>query len=385
MEQKMDKVYDEVYQIAVDTWCHDNPEVKELTFKYNSKVSEEAKRIHKESIIIDNCSFGLENDNWHIAESGLTAVNCTVTAPTDNIEGAVRNFMLYHSVLASSKQCIIVNDVQDIKRAKAEGKTGIIFGSQNCEFIFSGDIDAAVEIFAKMGLRVMQIAYNHRSFAAEGCYTGDDAGLSNDGVKLIKAMERHGVQVDLSHVGRRSTLEAMEICEKPPIFSHSNPQKLFDHPRNITDEQAKKCAEKGGVVGVSSYSAILWNKKNFPTIEDFLDAVVYYAELIGTEHIGIGMDSNAQAGTYVRREQYEIVEMLKEKEGKESLYYQSVVNGRGILTMFTEGLLSIANMICITDGLLKRGFSEKEVKQIMGLNWLRVFEHGWSKKCNGYE
>ena len=257
MEQEMEKVYDEVYRIAVDTWCHDNPEVKDLTFKYNSMVSEEARRIHKESIIIDNCSFGLENDNWHIAESGLTAVNCTVTAPTDNIEGAVRNLMLYHSVLGASKQCILVSDADDIRRAKAEGKTGIILGSQNCEFVFNGDIDAAVEVFAQMGLRVMQIAYNQRSFAAEGCYTGDDAGLTNDGVKLLRAMERHWIQVDLSHVGRRSTLEAMDICEKPPIFSHSNPKRLFDHPRNITDEQAKKCAEKGGVVGVSAYSAIL--------------------------------------------------------------------------------------------------------------------------------
>ena len=380
MEQELDKVYDEVYRLAVDTWCYDNPAVKELTLQYNSQVSEQARKLHEESIIIDNCSFGLENDNWYIAESGLTAVNCTVTAPTDNIEGAVRNFMLYHSVLNSSKQCIIINSVDDILRAKKEHKTGIIFGSQNCEFILNDDIDAAVEVFAKMGLRVLQIAYNQRSFAAEGCYTGDDAGLTHDGVKLIRAMERHGVQVDLSHVGRRSTLEAMEVCEKPPIFSHSNPKKLFDHVRNITDEQAKKCAEKGGVVGVSSYSGILWNKKNFPSIDDFLDAIVYYAELIGTEHIGIGMDSNAQAGTYIRREQYEIVQMMKEREGQSSLYYQSVVNGRGILTMFTEGLLSIANMVCITDGLLKRGFSEKEVQQIMGLNWLRVFAQGWSKK-----
>ena len=109
----MEKVYDEVYRIAVDTWCHDNPEVKDLTFKYNSMVSEEARRIHKESIIIDNCSFGLENDNWHIAESGLTAVNCTVTAPTDNIEGAVRNLMLYHSVLGASKRASIAEKMSE--------------------------------------------------------------------------------------------------------------------------------------------------------------------------------------------------------------------------------------------------------------------------------
>ena len=379
MEQEVSRVYDEIYRLAVDTWWYDNPIVKELALKYNSKVSDEAKRIHSDSIIIDNCSFGLENDNWHIAESGLTAVNCTVTAPTDNIEGAVRNFMLYHSVLAASKQCILINTTEDIFKAKKEGKTGIILGSQNCEFVLNDDIDSAVEVFSKIGLRIMQIAYNQRSFAAEGCYTGDDAGLTIDGKKLIRAMERHGVQVDLSHVGMRSTLEAMEICDKPPIFSHSNPKKLFDHVRNITDEQAKKCAEKGGVIGVSAYSGILWNKRNFPNINDFLDAIVYYSELIGTEHVGIGMDSNAQAGTYIRREQYEIVEMLKEREGKNSLYYQSVVNNRGILTMFTEGLLNIANMICITDGLLKRGFNEKEIKQIMGMNWLRVFEQGWSK------
>ncbi len=379
MEKNLDEIYRGIYQIAVDTWCSDNPEVKRLALNYNAAVSEEARRLHEEAIVIDNCSFGLESgdDNWQLDESGLTAMNCTVTGIMDNTAAAINNFILYHSVIAESENLIMVEHADDILRAKRENKKGVIFGAQSCEFIQHDDLDASVEVFAKMGLRVMQIGYNHRTFAADGCHSGDDAGITKDGRKLIRAMEKHGVQVDLSHAGRRSTLEAMDICEKAPIFSHSNPKELFDHVRNISPEQAKKCAERGGVIGACTYNLTLWNKRDFPSIDHFIDIICYYADLVGAEHVGIGFDCTAQAGTYVRREQQYFVNLVKENDGENSLYYKSYQAGRGVLTMYTEGLLNISNMICITDQLLKRGFNKEEVKMIIGGNWYRVFKENW--------
>lgn len=93
--------------------------------------------------------------------------------------------------------------------------------------------------------------------------------------------------------------------------------------------------------------------------------------------MGIGFDCTAQAGTYVRREQQYFVNLVKENDGENSLYYKSYQAGRGVLTMYTEGLLNISNMICITDQLLKRGFNKEEVKMIIGGNWYRVFKENW--------
>ena len=134
---------------------------------------------------------------------------------------------------------------EDILTAKRDGKIGIIIGAQSCDFIHHPDISESVEAFARLGLRIMTIAYNHRTFAADGCATGTDDGLTCEGKTLIRAMERNGIVVDLSHVGRRSTLEAMDFCEKPAIFSHSNAYALYPHFRNITDEQIKACAARG--------------------------------------------------------------------------------------------------------------------------------------------
>ena len=100
-------------------------------------------------------------------------------------------------------------------------------------------------------------------------------------------MQKYGITVDLSHVGELSTLEAMDMSERPMIFSHSNPKGLFQHARNITDEQAKKCAALGGVIGVTSYPVTLWDGEHFPTIDTMVDCIDYYADLIGIDHIGL--------------------------------------------------------------------------------------------------
>lgn len=223
----------------------------------------------------------------------------------------------------------------------------------------------------------MQIGYNFRTFAADGCLSGTDAGLSVEGKRLIRAMEKSGITVDLSHAGRRSTLDAMEICTKPPIFSHSNPLALFDHPRNITDEQAKKCAALGGVIGVCSYVPILWNRKHLPCIEDFVDAIEYYANLIGIDHVGIGIDSNAQPGAYNRQDTRHLMQLIPPNR---DVYLAGAKAGLGKAAAYPAGLYSLANIINIIEHMLKRGFSETDIKKVMGENFLRVFDETWRTK-----
>lgn len=367
----------ELFKTVKQFYCEDREEVQEISRSYNRDVTEQAKRVHSEAVIIDTCTFNLEDYGWHLQESGVTAINCTVPGVKDTAGDAFRKIADYYEVIADNEKFLLVLKADDILKAKAENKIGVIIGAQSCEFTLHHDLAASVEVFAKMGLRVMQIAYNHRSFAADGCYTGTNAGINKDGVALIKAMERAGVTVDLSHVGERSTLEAMDQAAKPMIFSHANPKGMFNHPRNITDEQAKQCASIGGVVGVSAYPITLWDGEHFPTIETFVDCIAYYADLVGVDHVGVGIDSNATAGAYEHREILYFSKLLKNGANKNSLDYKSYEAGRGVKGCFLDGLESLANFVNITDKLLKRGFTEAETKKILGENWLRVFRATW--------
>ena len=369
--------YQRIFEISKKFACEDTLEVKQMILDINANVSDEAKRINKDAIIIDTCTFSLEGYSWNLQEAGTTALNCTVLGTKDYPGYAMRNIMDYYSAVRYDDNLMMVYKPEDIVKAKEEGKVGVIIGAQSCDFILHNDIDASVKVFYDAGLRVMQIAYNHRSFAADGCYTGTNAGITNDGRKMIRAMQKYGITVDLSHVGELSTLEAMDMSERPMIFSHSNPKGLFQHARNITDEQAKKCAALGGVIGVTSYPVTLWDGEHFPTIDTMVDCIDYYADLIGIDHIGLGLDTNATIGAYEHRKIIYFSKLIKEREGKDSLAYKSFEAGRGYLGECLEGMMNMANMVNITEHLLKRGYREEDIRKILGLNWLRVFKETW--------
>ena len=354
----------------------DDPESKAYALAINEAASPEAKKLLKEAIIVDTCSFYIEADNWHLQESGVTALNLTVPGVMDSMGEAMRAIVDHYEVINKyPERFMLIETPEDIRQAKATGKVGVIIGAQSCRFIEHTDLEASAEAFARLGMRILQIGYNQRTFASEGCLSGE-AGLSLTGRALIPALEKAGITVDLSHIGERSALEALEIAETP-IFSHSNPRALFDHPRNITDEEAKKCAAKGGVIGVCSYVPILWNRKHLPCIDDFVDAIAYYSDLVGVDHVGIGIDSNAEPGAYNRKDMRHLMDMVPPNR---DVYLAGAEAGLGKACAYPAGLFSLANNVNIIDTMLKRGFSTEEVKKVMGENWLRVFEKTWRKK-----
>lgn len=363
----------------MDYWCSDDQENKALAQKWNAEISEQARELHDSCIIIDGCTFYVDSYNWQLREARPTALNMTVPSVYDpSVGGFIGETGELLSVIRKFPEHFInILTADDIVEAKRTGKVGFIIGAQNCDFVLSRDYAATIELLARMGLRIMQIGYHTRSFAADGCAAGTDAGLTEHGRKLIRAMERSGITVDLSHVGCRSTLEAMEFAEKPMIFSHSNPKALFNHFRNITDEQAKKCAAIGGVIGVVGFTPILWDGKRFPSVERFVDAVSYYADLVGIDHVGIGLDSNAEPGAYNRADARNIAAVYCRDDSPYSPYEQGYKEGRGKASVFTDGIYGVASYPNIVDKLLKRGFSEADVRKVMGENFLRVFRETW--------
>ena len=155
-----------------------------------------------------------------------------------------------------------------------------------------GDL-ANVEHFYNLGVRTMLPTYNHANAAGCGCLDENDTGLTAFGRDLVREMNAVGMVVDGSHCSRRTGLDLAATTAKPMVYSHSNFAALWDHPRNITDEQARACAATGGVIGINGVGIFLG--RNAPDehrqrVEAMADHIAYGADLVGIEHIGIGSD-----------------------------------------------------------------------------------------------
>ncbi len=364
-----------IYDIVMNYWINDDPDLKVQALAWNAEASDEARKVHSECEIVDGCCFYLENYNWQLEQSKAACLNLTIPSVFDpSAGGAIKETADMLAVVnADPEHFINILTVDDIHEAHRSGRIGVLLGAQSCDFMLGRNVEAMAQIFSRIGFRIMQIGYNTRSFAADGCATGTDAGITKQGKALIRAMENNGITVDLAHVGRLSTLEAMDMAEKPMIFSHTNPRALFDHYRNITDEQIKKCASIGGVMGACAYAPILFDGEHVPTIDRFVDSICYYADLVGVDHVGIGLDSDAQPGAYVHHDAHNLA------RNSSPAFEASYLAGKGKISANTDGILSLANHLNIVDKLLRRGFSAEEVKKIMGGNFIRVFEQTWKK------
>lgn len=135
-----------------------------------------------------------------------------------------------------------VHCVEDIRKAKELGKTGIILGWQNTTGY--GDVLDYVALYEKLGVKVVQLSYNTANSIASGCYESEDRGLTDFGRDLISEMNTSGVLVDLSHVGARSAREAILASSKPVAYTHCAPAALKNHPRNKSDEELRFIAER---------------------------------------------------------------------------------------------------------------------------------------------
>jgi membrane dipeptidase len=156
-----------------------------------------------------------------------------------------------HALSLHSDWILLVDSVADIGRAKASNKLGIGFHFQGSEPV--GRDLANVGAYYKLGIRWMLMAYNFQNNVGTGCMEAqdNDLGISCFGQELIAEMNRLGMLVDCSHCGYRTSMEAMEISTQPCIFSHSNPRALYQHPRNIRDDQPRRPPQNASLVAGS--------------------------------------------------------------------------------------------------------------------------------------
>lgn len=337
--------------------------------KNKRNISERANKLYKENIIIDGLSSAVIDKVYaqRMVNSGLTVVNSTLAA-TECFKDTAKTAAswLTWKIERLSNYLIHVTNVKDIEKAKKTKKVGIIFGFQGAGPI--EDNINFIKLFHEIGIRVMGVVYNERSLLGDGCVESTNVGLSNFGISVIKEINKVGMLLDLSHAGPQTTLEAIEVSTKPMVISHSNARALCDSPRNVSDEILKALAKKNGVIGINAFPTFVAKKTN-PTIDDYLDHIDYIANLIGVEHVGIGLD--LCEGITKEAHTIETGEIgYNNRPFPPSIYPPWP-------WIFPEGINKVEDFPNIAQGLLERGYKEKDIVNIVGGNFLRVCKEVW--------
>lgn len=316
--------------------------------------------------VIDNLQYANWSDKIfdQMAEGGVDAVHVTI-AYHENFRETVLNFEAWNRWFERRPDRIFKGLwAGDVRKARESGRTAIFFGFQNPSPI-EDDI-GLVEIVHTLGARFMQLSYNNQSLLATGCYETEDPGITRMGRQVIKEMNRVGLVIDMSHSAERSTLEAIEISERPITITHANPS--FWHPalRNKSDEVMRALADSGGMIGFSLYPHHLKDKSDC-TLESFCRMIADTADKIGIDHIGLGSDlCQDQPDT--------IVEWMRVgRWSKEIDYGEGSKDNAGFPPM-PEWFRDNRDFPNIAEGLKSVGLSEQDIGKVMGENWLRFYE-----------
>ena len=336
----------------------------------NSAVADGAMKLHQRSIVIDALDVS-HFDRSHLEKmhaGGITACNATVAMPGANFRQSVDAIRDFDTLIeANSDIAMHALSAADIEKAKAAGKVAIVYGFQNAVGL-EGD-PKLVKVFHALGVRIIQLTYMTANVLGDGCLEPRNGGLTVFGKAVVRELNKHKIIVDLSHVGERTSLDAIEYSETPVAISHACAKGLVNNPRNKSDEVIKAVVARGGVMGITSLPNFVCDFENGaePTLEDYLKQIDYMVELAGIDSVGIGMDyvdgqnpnfsgTRMWGGTMAQAERKAV--------------------GRTVWPM-PYAVPDSSHMAIVTEGLVKRGYRDEDIQKVLGLNWLRYFRKVW--------
>ena len=266
----------------------------------------------------------------YLEQLGLTDEDLlAATAKADRILNEIE------AMVAKSNQFVnIAYTPMDLYRLKAVRKKAIMLGIEN-GYAIGQDLQN-VERFRNRGVVYMTLCHNGNNQLC-GSAKGNDEGLGVNafGEQVIHEMNRVGMMVDISHAGIQTFYDTLDISTKPIVASHSSSCALCNHPRNLTDEQLRALAAKGGVAQVTLYNGFL-KEEGQATLQDAINHLNHMVDIMGIEHVGIGTDFDGDGGII--------------------------------------GCASASELINFTRCLLKERYSEEDIRRIWGGNFLRVME-----------
>jgi membrane dipeptidase len=337
-------------------------------------------KLVKESVVIDMlCVFSLGPDGekwmrnpdtfteadaelWR--SSGINAIHpATGTGGPDVYHQTWQFLSAINGFVASNELFTRVDSADDFERAKRNGRIGVVLGVQNAEH-FRTLKD--VEDFYALGQRVSQLTYNTRNFLGNGSTERRDEGLSDAGVAVVGKMNELGMAVDTGHCGDRTTLDAFEVSKRPVLVTHSNARALNPgHPRCKPDEVIRAVGKAGSVMGITSVRNFVKNAEP-TTVEDMLNHFDYVAKMIGVEHVGVGSDIDLFGYDKMPPEDYKRLKAFY----KGSYAFRDKID--------IEGVDHPKRMFDLTEGLIRRKYSDADITGILGGNWIRVLKEVWT-------
>ncbi|MES2443216.1 MAG: membrane dipeptidase [Pseudomonadota bacterium] len=307
--------------------------------------------------------------------SGLTMVNVTlgyVAGPKEPFEASVREIAATDMLIRKSPRDLVkILSVADIRRAKAEGRIGLLYGFQNGAMM--GNDASRVDIFAELGVRVFQLTYNPANQLGDGSMAPDNRGLTPFGREVVARLNARRVMVDLSHSGEQTCLEAARVSRDPISINHTGCRAVTDLPRNKTDAELRLVAERGGFVGI--YFMPFLNISGHARAEDVVAHIDHAVNVCGEDHVGIGTD-----GSVTQIDDLHAFESVLAKEiadrraagisavGERPDTYPFVVDLRG-----PDQFRKLARL------LEAKGYKSGRIEKILGRNFLGFAERVWGE------
>lgn len=247
-------------------------------------------------------------------------------------------------------------DCDDVAAITDAGRIAVVFDLEDSRPL-DDDLDNLATL-ADLGVRTLLPTYNHANRAGSGCLDTTDGGLTAWGRAMVAQMNSVGIVPDGSHCSARTGLDMCEVSAGPVIYSHSCMRTVWDHPRNITDEQALACAATGGVIGITGVGIFLG--PNTPTLEAMTQHLEYAVDLVGIDHVGISTDFS-----------FDYTDFVDELARNPHLFDDSYTRWGVIQWMPPETLLTLG------EHLTRRGWTDAHIQAVLGRNFQRVAQSAW--------
>lgn len=348
-------------------------------FHLNPDQEKRARELHQSSTVIDIChtsrfdaSNPIVDGKEFIERAFLGGLNIAsqslIGSSEEDFRAAIKEInQIDRLITTHPDKFMLVTTATDIEKAKEMEKIGLILGFQNATPL-ENDWLNILPVFFKLGIRIIQITYNERNLLGSGCLESNDTGLTAYGAQVVRALNRYGIMIDLSHVGDRTSADVIELSGDPVLFTHANPRKLNSSPRNKPDDLLKACAEKGGIIGVVAWAVIAATCEGIPpTIEDYFAHIDYLVNLVGIDHVAIGTDINESYRARPIRSAFE-------------QQYSFMLGRFGeMVAPGVDGLHYVHDLPNITRVLVHHGYSDEDVSKILGGNFIRVAKQIWSR------
>lgn len=297
-----------------------------------------------------------------LRSSDMGCVTVTVGFWEDTIESLEAISRFRDLVAANADLVQIARSAEEIETIHESGRTALLLGFQN-SCAFGGRIRFA-ELFADLGIRIVQLTYNIQNEVGGSCYEPHDSGLSRFGRELVDELNRVGILVDLSHVGERTSLDTIECSSVPVAVTHANPSELVPHPRNKSSELLRRLAARGGIVGLATYPNITGDyAKN---VQDWCDLVARTVDICGVDHVGIGTDLS-------RKTTWADTQWMRMGRWTRTINYGAGSASEPGKVLDPDWIATTSGFPLIAEELMRKGFSRKEAEAIVGGNWMRVY------------